>query len=101
MESTSYFESANTLVILAFEEEIDLRFCRRLPFERSADKSLRTLRCRCKFREGGRCQYRGSMHVRLDSFMSILDGGALQRQGVRSLCHPILRIENNCLGWIS
>ena len=37
MESAPYLESANALVVLRFEEEVDFRLCGRLSFERSAN----------------------------------------------------------------
>jgi len=40
MESASYLEGANTLVVLAFEEEVDLWFRWCLPLEWSANEGF-------------------------------------------------------------
>ena len=48
MESPADFERANALEILTFEEKLDFRISRSLPFEACTDKSVRCLWSRSK-----------------------------------------------------
>ncbi len=70
MESAPYFESADALEVLAFEEKVDLRMRWPLPFPRCSEQGFLRLWSRCKVRESCRCKDRGKVYVRLDTLMS-------------------------------
>jgi hypothetical protein len=87
VKCAAHFESANTLEILAFEEQLDhrLRRCVALPLR--APQCSGSLRCGCDVRERGVGLYGRTVDVWLDKGMGCFDRVASQRQGVVEGAH--------------
>ena len=87
VERTPGFKSANALIILAFEEEIDPGPCGGLAFEGGANEGFRGLGSRGEVVEGFAGEDGGAVDVGFDEFVGGLDGGAREGKGFGDVAH--------------
>lgn len=82
MKGAPNLESADALVVLAFEEQTDLWMCRSLPFPWSTNQCVYSLRRGGEGRKCCRRQYWGKVYVYLDLVVRGLDRGACKWEGL-------------------
>lgn len=84
-----YFEGADTLEVLAFEEEIYFGSSWPLALEGCADEGFGRLWSRCEFRECSRGHYRCEMNMFSDKLVGALNRFARQRERFGDVCHVV------------
>ena len=87
MESASRLESTNALIILAFEEKVDLGSCWSVAFEWCANQGLLGLRSRRQIIECFACQNWRLVDIWLYQFVGRLDRRSLEGKSSGQVGH--------------